>query len=255
VADSDNMMSGSREKAKNSDDKPVERDRDAWMDTLSDLIFLMITFFVLLITMSSMDHRSLKEAFGMFNEASGVMNFPDPQNGEESFIQIMTPIGDIENVAQTKDGRTVDLAVARDEAERFLKGVRDGLMNPKEKERLYSTLKPMAEKLGSDVQILRIKDGVEVVVAGRLLFPYGSTELDEKGKKLLDDVAVILQLWGGDVKLVAMWPWYEASDILTEIVMALQQRRIQGKKMKPEMFNDMQRKIRFVLRKDKDDGQ
>jgi flagellar motor protein MotB len=255
VVDSDNMMPGSREKAKDSDDKPVERDRDAWMDTLSDLIFLMITFFVLLITMSSMDHRSLKEAFGMFNEASGVMNFPDPHNGEETFIQIMTPIGDIENVARTKDGRTVDLAVARDEAERFLKGVRDGLMNPKEKERLYSTLKPMAEKLGSDVQILRIKDGVEVVLAGRLLFPYGSKELDEKGKKLLDDVAVILQLWGGDVKLIAMWPWYEASDILTEIVMALQQRRIQGKKMKPEMFNDMQRKIRFVLRKDKDDGQ
>jgi len=191
----------------------------------------------------------------MFDEASGVMNFPDPQNGEETFIQIMTPIGDIENVAQKKDGRTVDLAIRRDDAERFLKGVRDGLMNPKEKERLYSTLKPLAEKLGGDVQIIRLEDGVEVVLAGRLLFPYGSQELDEKGQKLLDDVAVILQLWGGDVKLIAMWPWYEASGILTEIVMALQQRRIPGKKMKPEMFNDMQRKIRFVLRKDNNDGQ
>ena len=255
MADPGNIMAEDAKKNNDSNDKPVERDRDAWMDTLSDLIFLMITFFVLLLTMSSMDQRALKEAFGMFDEASGVMKFPDPKNGEESFIQVMTPIGDIENVSKTKEGRTVDVEVARENAENFLKGVRDGLINPTEHENLYSTLKPLAKKLAGDVQIIRIRDGIEVVVSGRLLFPHGSLELDEDGRKLLQDVAVILQLWGGDIKIIAMWPWYEASDILTEIVMEMQQRRISGKKMKPEMFSDMQRKIRFVLRKGNDDGQ
>lgn len=254
MAKQSNSISEDSGKKVESDDKPVERDRDAWMDTLSDLIFLMITFFVLLITMSSMDHRSLKQAFGMFDEASGVLHFPDPNDGEESFIQVMTPIGDIQNEAKQPEGTPVDLAVERENAERFLKGVRDGLINPKEKEILYSTLKPMAEKVAGDVQIIRVEDGVEVVIAGRLLFPHGSTELDESGQKLIQDVAVILELWGGDIKVIAMWPWYEASGILTEIVMELQQRRISGKKMKPEMFNDMQRKIRFVLRKETENG-
>ncbi|MBN2529697.1 MAG: hypothetical protein JXR76_25125 [Deltaproteobacteria bacterium] len=248
------MAEGASKKSE-SEDKPVERDRDAWMDTLSDLIFLMITFFVLLLTMSSMDKRSLKEAFGMFDEASGVMNFPEPGEGEESLIQLLMPIGEVENDSSTKEGRAVDVAVARQEAQRFLKGVRDGMINPKEMERLYSTLKAQADKLSGDVQIIRIEEGVEVVISGRLLFPHGSRELDDSGRKLLQDVAVVLQLWGGDIKVVAMWPWYEGSDILTEIVMELQQRRIPGKKMKPEMFNDMQRKIRFVLRKEEKDGQ
>ncbi|MBN2717500.1 MAG: hypothetical protein JXX14_16740 [Deltaproteobacteria bacterium] len=254
MAESGNILPEEGRKEQ-SEDKPVERDRDAWMDTLSDLIFLMITFFVLLLTMSSMDHRSLKEAFGMFDEASGVMNFPDPQSGEESFIQLMTPIGEIENESNVKEGRTVDVDVAREDADKFLKGVRDGLINPNKKEDIYSTLKPMAEKIAGDVQIIRIKDGIEVVVAGRLLFPHGSRALDDQGRKLLEDVAVILQLWGGDVKVIAMWPWYEASDILTEIVIELQERHIPGRNMKPEMFSDMQRKVRFVLRKEKTNGE
>lgn len=255
MVDSGNIISEQEKKKDTSEDITVERDRDAWMDTLSDLIFLMITFFVLLLTMSSMDQRSLKEAFGMFDEASGVMQFPDPKTGEDAFIQVMTPIGDIESAPDKPEGRAVDVAVARENAMNFLKGVRDGLIQPREKEKLYSTLKPLADKLAGDVQIIRIEGGVEVIVAGRLLFPYGSNELDEAGRKLMSDVAVILRLWGGDIKVISMWPWYEASDILTEVVMELQQQQIPGKKMKPEMFNSMQRKIRFVLRKGKNNGQ
>ncbi|MBN2673062.1 MAG: hypothetical protein JXX29_15370 [Deltaproteobacteria bacterium] len=253
MVDSGNMFSEGKEK-KVEEDKPVVRDRDGWMDTLSDLIFLMITFFVLLITMSSMNTKSLKEAFGLFDEASGVMKFPDPQDGEESFVQVMTPLGEIRNDSEKVDGKIVELNVAQEDARRFIKGVRDGLMNEEERDELYSTLKPMAEKLVGDVQILRVEGGVEVVLSGRLLFPHGSETLTEEGHKLLQDVAVILLLWGGDVKIVAMWPWFQAPEILTEIVSELESRRIPGKRMKPEMFDSLQRKIRFVLRKGEDDG-
>jgi chemotaxis protein MotB len=41
-------------------------DPNAWMVTFSDLLTLMLTFFVLLLTMSSMDNKRLREAFGFF---------------------------------------------------------------------------------------------------------------------------------------------------------------------------------------------
>jgi chemotaxis protein MotB len=46
---------------------------DAWMITFSDLLTLMLTFFVLLLTMSSMDNKRLRETFGFFAGTQGGM--------------------------------------------------------------------------------------------------------------------------------------------------------------------------------------
>ncbi len=51
----------------------AEGDANAWMVTFSDLLTLMITFFVLLLTMSSMDDKKLQNIFGAFNDALGVL--------------------------------------------------------------------------------------------------------------------------------------------------------------------------------------
>lgn len=48
-------------------------DPNAWMATFSDLLTLMLTFFVMLISMSSMDSRTLKQTFGFFDSAMGVL--------------------------------------------------------------------------------------------------------------------------------------------------------------------------------------
>lgn len=46
-------------------------DSSSWMVTFSDLLTLMLTFFVLLLTMSSMDNKRLREAFGFFAGTAG----------------------------------------------------------------------------------------------------------------------------------------------------------------------------------------
>ena len=46
-----------------SDDGP---DPDAWLVTFGDLITLLLTFFVLLLAMSSVDQKKLEEAFEHF---------------------------------------------------------------------------------------------------------------------------------------------------------------------------------------------
>ena len=48
-------------------------DPNGWMITFSDLIMLLLTFFVLLLSMSSMDTKRLKNLFTHFTKATGVL--------------------------------------------------------------------------------------------------------------------------------------------------------------------------------------
>jgi len=50
-------------------------DPNAWMVTFADLVMLLLTFFVLLLTMSSMDTKKLKKLMTHFNESTGVLEF------------------------------------------------------------------------------------------------------------------------------------------------------------------------------------
>ena len=45
-----------------------------WMTTFSDLVTLLLTFFVLLLTMSSMDNKKLKDLCGFFNGTVGPLS-------------------------------------------------------------------------------------------------------------------------------------------------------------------------------------
>ncbi len=50
-----------------------EGDPNAWMATFSDLVTLLITFFVLLLSMSSLDAKVLEETVGFFNGRLGAL--------------------------------------------------------------------------------------------------------------------------------------------------------------------------------------
>jgi len=52
-----------------------EIDPNAWMVTFADLVMLLLTFFVLLLTMSSMDRKKLDNLFTHFKDATGVLEF------------------------------------------------------------------------------------------------------------------------------------------------------------------------------------
>ncbi|HHO77253.1 MAG TPA: hypothetical protein ENN05_12615 [Deltaproteobacteria bacterium] len=68
-------------------------DKNAWMTTFSDMVTLLITFFVLLISMSSMDSKTLKDMFGFFNEAMGPLEFAQVQEiqGLPTLIEAVPP--------------------------------------------------------------------------------------------------------------------------------------------------------------------
>jgi len=65
-----------RRKAEDTDSTDTQR----WMVTFSDLIMLLLTFFVLLLSMSSLDAKKLKQTFSFLTGAPGVLEFSS--NGE-----------------------------------------------------------------------------------------------------------------------------------------------------------------------------
>ena len=52
-----------------------------WLMTFSDVLTLLMTFFVLLISMSSMDSKKLQETFGFFTGALGILEPGEPVIG------------------------------------------------------------------------------------------------------------------------------------------------------------------------------
>jgi len=67
---------------------PVEyaANTEAWMVTFADLISLMLTFFILLISMSTMDKTGLSDIESSFRKAVSVLNA-----GDKTELQIMPP--------------------------------------------------------------------------------------------------------------------------------------------------------------------
>ncbi|HVN70565.1 MAG TPA: flagellar motor protein MotB [Desulfomonilia bacterium] len=47
-----------------------------WMTTFCDMLTILLCFFVLIISMSSMESKALKNTFGFFNSVTGVLEFP-----------------------------------------------------------------------------------------------------------------------------------------------------------------------------------
>ncbi len=68
---------------------PVEYlpNTEAWMTTFADLISLMLTFFILLISMSTLDKTGLSDVSSSFTKAVSVLN-----SGQKTELQIIPPI-------------------------------------------------------------------------------------------------------------------------------------------------------------------
>ena len=214
------------------------------MGTLSDLIFLLITFFVLLISMSSMNTKRLKEAFGLFDGAVGVLNFPNEAGGSDTFVSVMSPISNI--MADSKNKAVGD--EAHKAAQQLLKEMAQAMSGAIPVNGLLGTLQSLAEQSGGVMQIEKIDDGYAVILPGRILFPSDSMEMDDQGRALLKDIAAILKLWGGNVDVVAYWSWHGSAEALGQVIDVLEKNWVKGNLIHPEVIPFAKRTIRFVMR-------
>ncbi|MBW1980208.1 MAG: flagellar motor protein MotB [Deltaproteobacteria bacterium] len=146
-------------------------DPNSWMMTFSDLMTLLLTFFVLLLSMSSMDSNLLQRFFTIFKGATGPLSFAEKS--------------DVEAVG------------------RMLKELRfaiplEGSLDDEGLKKLLFEYKPdkwsKYEQLVSDgVEVKKSRRGLRIRFKDRILFRAGGTKLDPEVMPLLDRLAEIIR--------------------------------------------------------------
>lgn len=87
---------------------------NGWMVTLSDLLILLLTFFVLLISMSSMDKKVFKKMFGAFPYSLGVLNMGGSVTSSESGKSlIVRPVAKSRSIADLAALRKLSPSLSR----------------------------------------------------------------------------------------------------------------------------------------------
>ncbi|MBW1803923.1 MAG: OmpA family protein, partial [Deltaproteobacteria bacterium] len=161
------MTSRSKRAAKNE-----KLDPSLWMVTFSDLIMLLLTFFVLLLSMSSMDTKRLKEIFMRIHDAVCVLGFSGARG--------------IDNLADfVKQYRQSDISFSFDQ--RLLRDLFFPTVESDEDiEATLKTLKKLIE-LSDDER------GIVLSFQENILFDPGKVAIKKKGHAALDIIATAIE--------------------------------------------------------------
>ncbi|GAV19409.1 chemotaxis protein MotB [Mariprofundus micogutta] len=150
---------------------PVEYlpNTEAWMTTFADLVSLMLTFFILLISMSTMDKTGLSDIESSFTKAVSVLNA-----GDKTELQIIPPF----EMQKLVSPRELMLAM-RQNSHAMMKN---------------STLE-------HKVKGVIIKDRLYLRIPSTTLFEKGSAELKEEHVKAIQKLAQMLAISPGKIRV------------------------------------------------------
>jgi len=152
-------------------------DPNSWMVTFADLVMLLLTFFVLLLTMSSMDTKKLRDLMTHFKESTGVLEF-------SAAGRVYNLGGFINKYNDTDSLLVVD-------QKHFLT-----------KLKLVSNVKNMLKDLNNDITLADDERGVAVSFHGNILFDPGKTTLRKEAYPVLDIIADAIQGCPNDILIM-----------------------------------------------------
>ncbi len=141
-----------------------------WMVTFSDLITLLLTFFVLLISMSSMDQKTVREVFGLFSSGSGPLAMTSSGKLTElNAIIESTKVVPFNKLMENKQ----------------VKGIIFDFDDP--------TYKRIMSLLEKDIKVTVSENGVAIQLANYILFNEGDSELRLENLPILHRLAEVLR--------------------------------------------------------------
>ena len=141
-----------------------------WLTTFNDLVTLLMVFFVLLFTMSSVDAKKMKDFQFALQSSLGLL-----EAGQMVDITIKTPqpINDMSHVKTQPEGT-----------------------KKRTKDRLHGQLSPEQVKsleAALGIQIDETNEGVRFSFENQILFDFGKADINPAGHALLDQIARVLQ--------------------------------------------------------------
>lgn len=165
----------------------------AWMATFSDLMNLLLCFFVLLFSMSSIDAAKFEQVVASFNQTFSVLNGGATAIGDgiliSNGVSQLNELDDyINSTGKMDEGQIVDddLANAQEKMEEA---------KIEESEQLAEQIQEAVDEkdLGNEVDIEFTSQYVQLTLKGALLFDSGSALLKDEAKPVLDQVGLVLE--------------------------------------------------------------
>lgn len=185
--------------AKRKEDTPPAGS-PAWMATFSDLMNLLLCFFVMLFAMSSIEESKLQEFVAAMNNTFSI--FSGGANAIGDGFLISNGVSQLNELDQyiNSTGKTADSENDGDKLEEFDKSP-EALEEMLEEERLKEN-EERVEQIAEALQESQIADMVELSFTaqyvklsmnGALLFESASAQLREEAQQILQKVAPILE--------------------------------------------------------------
>lgn len=178
--------------AKRKPDEPP-KGAPAWQSTFADLMNLLLCFFVLLYSMSSVDAQKFELISASFNQTFSIFSAGATAIGDGVLIsngvsQLNELDEYINSTGRDAEGETIpeDLASAEETVSEA---------QIKESESMAEMIEEALEEknLGKEVDIEFTAQYVQLTLNGALLFDSGSVELKEESTPILNQVGIILQ--------------------------------------------------------------
>jgi chemotaxis protein MotB len=178
--------------AKRQPDDPP-KGAPAWQSTFADLMNLLLCFFVLLFSMSTVDAQKFEEVVASFNQTFSIFTAGATAIGDGILIsngvsQLNELDQYINSTGKMDNGEIVSEDVAAAQA-----AVEQAQME--EAEQLAEKVQEAIDEQNMDeaIDVDFTAQYVQLTLKGALLFDSGSTELKDEAKPVLDQVGVILQ--------------------------------------------------------------
>lgn len=192
----------------------------AWMATFSDLMNLLLCFFVMLFSMSTMDEAKLREVVASMNSTFSIFEAGATAVGDGFLVSNgMSQLNELsEYINNTGMSAEVDNSDQMQEDEAKAKAEAEALKNMMENnagavqemlsEKQLQDNEAMAEAISEEVAESNMSDQIEVSftsqyvqlsMRGALLFDSGSAEIMEESKRVLDKAGSILERYRRDI--------------------------------------------------------
>lgn len=152
-------------------------DPNAWMVTFADLVMLLLTFFVLLLTMSSMDAKKLRNLMTHFRASTGVLE--------------LSGAGKVYNLGNfiKRYNNTESLLVV--DQKHFLTKIK-----------LVSNIKNVIKDLSKDITLSDDERGVALSFHGDILFEPGNARIKKEVYPVLDLIADAIEECPNDILIM-----------------------------------------------------
>lgn len=183
---------------KRNEDAP--KGSPAWMSTFSDLMNLLLCFFVLLFSMSTVDAEKFMMVVASLQSSFSILPSGGSSVVEEGML-ISSGISDLEKFDVYFNQSTEDTQDSEEPAspEDLVEAYEQQEL--KESEEMAKQIEQMAQQFGiqDQVEVDFNAQYVEVTLNGALMFDSGKTELRDEARLLMDKIAAILNTYDRNI--------------------------------------------------------